>query len=115
MKHTPINKSVIFELPLSSGTPDAAKVSELLRETGLSPYVFIRSGFKYLVNSNYAEARKCMDYAMEFRGLFFKAGSPEDREYCVEMQLLNAAFLFLTEKFRPLPADIETGELKKMP
>ena len=48
---------------------------------------------------------------MKFRGIFFKPGSPEDREYCIEMQLVNAAFLFLTEKFKSLPADKETEEL----
>lgn len=113
MKHISNHKTVIQETFNPSGTPDAAKISALLHETGLTPYIFVRRGLRYLINGYHSEARRYIDFAMELRGIFFEAGSPEDREYCVEMQLLNAAFIFLTEKFNSLPADIETMEKKR--
>jgi len=113
MKPISNHKTVIQETFNTSGTPDVAKISELLHETGLTPYIFVRRGLKYLVNGYHSEARRYIDFAMEFRGIFFEAGSPDDREYCVEMQLLNAAFIFLTEKFNSLPPDIETVEVKR--
>jgi hypothetical protein len=113
MKPISNHKTVIHETFNPSGTPDVAKISALLHESGLTPYIFVRRGLKYLVNGHFSEARRYIDFAMEFRGIFFEAGSPEDREYCVEMQLLNAAFIFLTEKFNSLPADIERMEIKR--
>lgn len=106
------NKADFLEIPDVTGIPDVAKIAESLLQKGYTPYIFVLKGLKCLVDSSYAEARKYMAFAMEFRGLFFEAGSPEDREYCVEMQLLNAAFLFLAEKFKDLPADPDAGWIK---
>ncbi len=113
MKPISNHKTVIQETFNPSGTPDVARISALLHETGLTPYIFVRRGLRYLVNGYHSEARRYIDFAMEFRGIFFEEGSAEDREYCVEIQLLNAAFIFLTEKFNSLPADIETVGVKR--
>lgn len=106
MKNMSEQKAVIQDFIGPSGNRDVVRIASLLHETGITPYIFIRRGLKCLVNGHYSEARRYIDFAMEFRGTFFEAGSPEDREYSVEMQLLNAAFIFLTEKFKSLPADM---------
>ncbi len=96
----------IIDSRKASGLPDVAEISKVFHETGLTPYIFVRRGFKYLLYGNYTEAQKYISFAMEFQGLFFKDGTPEDSEYCVEMQLLNATFLFLADKFKNLPPDV---------
>lgn len=71
--------SVLNTIHFETGSPDATEISKLLREKGLTPYIFIRMGFKYLVHGNYSKAQRYINYAMEFRGEFFKADTPEDR------------------------------------
>ncbi len=103
-----MNKSEIYtdenkESLNISTAPDLQRISNLLHESGLTPYIFVRHGLLSLINGKFPEARRHIDYARKFHGIFYEPGSPEDREYLVEMQLLNAAFIFLTDKFRKLP------------
>jgi hypothetical protein len=83
---------------------DISEAAYSLREHGVTPYLFLRKAIRHICDGEYDEAFRILDYTMKFRGIFFEAGSADDREFCLEMQLVRGMMLFLYSSFRDLPA-----------
>lgn len=81
--------------------------SKTSKPAGLAPYFFIRRGLNYLIHGDYINAYKHLAIAMEFRESFIPSCSAEYPDFCLEMQVLNSAFIILSEKFKLLPPDTE--------
>lgn len=87
----------------SDPRPDITLLSQIMSDNGLTPYIYVRIALKHLVEGNYSESVRMVHFAERFLNVFFKSGTAEEKEFCVEMFIVREMLLFLNEKFRGLP------------
>lgn len=81
---------------------DVINMSNMMKASGSTPWRYVRAAFKKLVEGDYDQAAKWMDYASDFAGVFYKEGSEENTNYKFQIGMLSITLLSLEEKFKDL-------------
>ena len=84
---------------------DIKKLCLIMRQSGKTPYRYIKRSFRYLVDSKYNDALDWINYAEQFCGIFWKEKSQENLRFKEELKLLKITMLFLIEKFSAMPRE----------
>lgn len=87
----------------SDPRPDIARLSGIMSDNGLTPYIYVRIALRHLVEGDYPESIRMLHFAEKFLNVFFKPGTAEEKEFSVEMFIVREMLLFLKEKFSDLP------------
>src|SRR5574343_1114064 len=99
-----IDPREINKKPVSEETKNLA---EMMKQSGSSPYRYIRRAVKALGSGDFAAALDWIDLAADFEGVFYAPHSDENERFATAINMLRYTFLFLIEMFERLPAEAE--------
>lgn len=80
--------------------PDIIKISSLMKERNLSPYIFIYESYRSLVTGNYNDAHRFLKLAGMFEGIFYKKDSLKDNDY---RQSVNFLSYMISQHYKEIP------------
>lgn len=92
---------------LEADKTDLRNLAVLMKESGSTPWRYVRASYKKLVEGEYEQAWNWLNYAGEFAGIFYEEDSPEDEQYRDEINLLKYQLLVLIERFKSLRPEEE--------
>jgi hypothetical protein len=81
---------------------DSSAISEILKDMGVTPYIYVRYSLKRLVEGSYNEAFKLIEFAGSFDGKYYTAGSVQNKDYVDTITLMRYLVLHLADEFTGL-------------
>ncbi len=104
-KHIDPRDPVIREI-----TPEIVNLSLMMKDSGDTPYRYIRRAMMFLVKGDYYNACSELRYADKFSGVFWKENTADDEAFRVTISVLRLQFIFLIERFKELRLEKDQEE-----
>ena len=96
-------REIVKEFPVD----DIIKMAEMMKDSGSTPYRYIRRAFKCLAEGDYGTACGWIEYTDRFLYLFYPPKSEENDALKTTIDILRPMFLFLGEKFKELRPEVK--------
>lgn len=86
-------------------TTEIINMTFMMKDSGSTPYRYIRRAFLCLASGKYGIACDWLTYAEKFVNVFWPEGSTENEALKLTINTQRIQFLFLVEKFQELKID----------
>jgi hypothetical protein len=77
-------------------------ISENLKKSGISPYIYVRQSLKLLVEGEYNKSFRLIQYAGKIGSLFYSPGSNQNENFRQTVNLMQYIIIHLTDEFKDL-------------
>lgn len=102
-----IDPRELVKKALETDKTDIDNLCVLMKQSGSTPWRYVRDSLKKLVKGDYDQAWRMLNYAGEFTGRFYAPGSDEDELYKSQVEILKYTILVLSEEFGKLRPEEE--------
>jgi len=82
---------------IENDSDSLTRIKARLKMKLVSPYILIHESCRQLIEGDYLEAQRLLDYASTLQGKFYEKGSAQDMEYSQLIHALDRIMIIMTE------------------
>lgn len=91
----------------SKEVEDLKKLSVFMKQSGITPYRYVRRAMMRLCDGRTSEAIRWLDYARDFQDIFYGQDTPEAESFKQSIIAMRYTVLILCKEFESLPPEAE--------
>jgi len=86
----------------TENTENLAEISEVIKKSGKTPYIYIRHSLKFLIDGEFNKSFRLIQYAGRIGNIFYPAGSLQGENFRQTINLMQYVVIHLSDEFRDL-------------
>lgn len=86
----------------SDNSENPADISEIIKRSGKTPYIYIHQSLKLLVEGEYNKSFRLIQYAGKIGNLFYPSGSQQNESFRQTVNLMQYVVIHLSDEFKDL-------------